>query len=118
MQHPIEELVNCTPHEITVGDTRIPASGHIARLEAIELGAYSSWFRGVPVTRVEYGRLVGLPAPVYGTRYIVSLPCALARPRPVRWLWHEPREDLLVPYLEVRDEAGQPVGCRMLAKAV
>jgi hypothetical protein len=110
-----QRLVNCTPHEVTVGNIRIPASGEVARLDAVEIVAQETEFAGVPVTAVEFGQLRGVPDPAPGVRYIVSLPCVFAKSR---WMWNPPRKDLLVPYLEVRDDSGFIVGARMLAKAV
>ena len=65
---------------------------------------------GVPVEVVRYGHTVGLPEPVPGVWLVVALPVALAlMPQ---------REDLLVPYNEVRNSAGTVIGCRALAQPV
>ena len=85
-------VVNCTPHSVAVygpdavdadgclvaGATLIasyPPSGHIARLQTSDLGPADA-IDSVPVRRQELGRLVGLPKPVPGVWYIVSLACA------------------------------------------
>lgn len=106
------EVVNLTPHEVRVirdgrDDVVYPASGDVARLGMIELGT-QDYGVGAPVELVEFNHLQQPPPRVEGTWYIVSLPCALA----------DPRGDFLVPYLEVRDDAGRIVGCRLLARPV
>lgn len=105
-------VVNLTPHEIRVirdgrEDVVYPPSGDVARLATIELGT-QDYGVGAPVELVEFHHIQQPPPRVPDTWYIVSLPCALA----------VPRGDFLVPYLEVRDDAGRIVGCRMLGRAV
>lgn len=105
-------IINLTPHDVVVhldedpmGEkVCFPASGEVARLASIELGERRD--EGVLVQDVEFGHLLKSPERVEGTRYIVSLPTALAQPRP----------DFLVPFREVRDEDGRIVGCRALAR--
>jgi hypothetical protein len=112
------KLVNLTPHTITV----FLASGvqHTIRPRPVsarcavqrvfvdevfvnEGGA--TW--SVPIYRAELGAVEGLPAPVYGVRYIVSRAVAEAA---------RDREDLLVPDDLVRDAQGTVVGCRKFAR--
>lgn len=110
----MSELVNLTPHAVRIirhgcDDVVIEPSGNVARLGTVELGSYL--IPGPDLLRVEYvefGHLVQPPPAIEGTRYIVSLPAALACPR----------GDFVVPYLEVRDDDGRIIGCRTLAKAV
>ncbi len=107
------ELVNLTPHEITIlSETgarvaSIPPSGSVARL------ARSRRARGrigdVPISEVEYGGATGVPDPMPGVRYIVSLVTALAVTS---------RDDLLAPWGEVRNKAGRILGCRGLQRVV
>jgi hypothetical protein len=106
-------IVNLTPHDIVLmkEDREVietfPASGEVLRLSTIDLG--TNIVPGVgAVEYVEFGHLNGAPPRKAGTWYVVSLPCALA--------W--PREDFLVPYMEVRDEKGRVIGCRFLARPV
>ena len=107
-------VVNLTPHAVTVLDAdggllhEYPPSGDIARLGTIELGTQHYPDVDTAVELVEFGHLVKSPPKLAGTWYIVSLPCALAYPR----------ADFLVPYLEVRDDAGRIIGCRLLARSV
>lgn len=106
-------LVNLTPHPIAIYRDRtaedgpaevIPPSGTVARIATIDLGTQNS---GVAVYElVEYGHAHDLPPKRDGVVYIVSLVVALA--------CH--RDDLLAPYLEVRNEAGTMIGCRYLQK--
>jgi hypothetical protein len=102
-------LVNLTPHPINLYGKRsveegpeevIPPSGTVARIATIELGT------GAGYELVEYGHANDLPPRVDGTHYIVSLVVALA----------VHRDDLLAPYLEVRNESGTMIGCRLLQK--
>ena len=108
-------IINLTPHDVCLIDVaedgeriereRFPASGSVARLSETvvrhEIGAH----RPIPV--VDYGRLVGLPDPDGETYYLVSLVCALAA---------KDRDDLLIAYDQVRDDAGQIVGARWLGR--
>lgn len=108
-------VINLTPHDVVVWldddpdgvKMRYPASGEVARLGTVPLGTQYYRGVGVPVELVEFHHLLK-PPPADGHWYIVSLPTALA----------SPRDDFLVPYLEVRDDDGRIVGCRMLARPV
>ncbi|MFB4265355.1 hypothetical protein [Nonomuraea sp. GTA35] len=84
----------------------IPASGTVARLATIDLG---TWYTidGIPIEGVEYGHAHDLPAKRDGVHYVVSLALALGQ---------QGRDDLLVPYSEVRNGDGTVVGCRVLAQ--
>lgn len=107
-------LVNLTPHPIAIyGPERtledgprdvIPPSGTVARLATIELGSQSGTV--YPYELVEYGHAHDLPPKADGTVYIVSLVVALA----------VHRDDLLAPFIEVRNGDGTMVGCRFLQK--
>ncbi|MFF6829653.1 hypothetical protein [Streptomyces longwoodensis] len=79
-----------------------------ARLGVVPL--ITEYRDGIPVELVQYGTAVGLPRRAEGVSYIVSLALALAlAPR---------RDDLLVPYREVRNASGTVIGCRQLAQPV
>ena len=79
-----------------------------ARLGMTELGTEVR--DGLPVELVDYGGAIGMPPPREGVSCVVSLPLALAlAPR---------RDDLLVPYREVRNASGTVIGCRQLAQPV
>lgn len=119
MTHP--KIVNLTPHVIRIYRPEtpdriddiadglahvIPASGTVARLATIDLGTWQ-WIDGIPIEGVEYGHAHDLPPKRDGVHYVVSLALALGQ---------QGREDLLVPYSEVRNGDGTVVGCRVLAR--
>lgn len=109
-------LVNLTPHPIAIyGPDRsvddgpqevIPPSGTVVRIATIDLGTNLSNQSGRAYELVEYGHAHDLPAREPGTDYIVSLVVALA----------VHRDDLLAPYVEVRNDEGTMVGCRFLQR--
>lgn len=127
-------VTNLTPHPIRVYGFHVPdrfepgeheplhvfePSGTAARIGEIELGTQT--LRGVPATVefVEFRHANGLPAKYENWDantdwYIVSLALALslAGDKP----WH--RNDLLVPFREVRNGEGTVIGCRSLALPV
>jgi len=109
------ELVNLTPHPVTVFDTEgktpivtLPSSGMVRVPETVRI-----LFEGdgdVPLVKIERDphRLEGLPTPTPGTYYIVSdmayqAATALGR------------QDLLRTGPAVRDSSGNIIGCKGLA---
>lgn len=105
----IMEIKNCTPHEINVvredGTVlSIPASGIIPRCSQSEEKIMS--LEGIAITRQTFGDAVNLPPETPGVFLVVSRMVAAAVPG---------RKDLLVPGPLVRDENGQPCGCRGLS---
>lgn len=107
-------LVNLTPHPIAIYGNQtvedgprevIPPSGTVARVATIELGSQVG--RSAAYELVEYGHIHDLPQPAPDIDYVVSLVVALAA---------RGRDDLLAPYLEVRNEQGTMIGCRYLQK--
>jgi hypothetical protein len=107
------QLINLTPHEITIirGDNKIvvPPSGVVARVATTRRVVATIEVDGIsiPVNRVEFGQAENLPEPQPGTWYIVSAIVAQAVPV---------RDDLVVPDDTVRDEQGRIVGARALAR--
>ncbi|HEY5396211.1 MAG TPA: hypothetical protein VIL16_12520 [Trebonia sp.] len=108
-------LVNLTLYPVAIYGNRpvedgpgevIPPSGKVARVATIELGTGLSNHSGRSYELVEYGHVHDLPQPEPGTDYIVSLVVALA--------CH--RDDLLAPFVEVRNEQGTMIGCRYLQR--
>jgi hypothetical protein len=96
-------FINLTPHainEMATGTTFAP-SGTVARVNQTLTPAGD--VAGVPTFRRDFGEVVDLPAPQPGTVYIVSALVADACPD---------RGDLVSPGELVRNDAGQPVGCR------
>lgn len=110
----VTTYVNLTPHRVVVysGNTviaDIPTSGTIARLaERVEVEGrgLNTW------TTVRLDDAEGLPAPENGVVYVVSMPLAMGL------LASGPRDDVVYPYGQVRDEAGRIVGCRGFARIV
>ena len=130
-------ITNLTPHPIRIYGWDVPdrfnvgeyeptqvfePSGTVARIGEIELGGEGQ-LRGCDtrVELIEYRHINGIP-PKYenwdtnSTWYVVSLPVALACGNPddnVNF-----RNDLLVPFREVRNPEGIVIGCRSLALPV
>ena len=107
------EIVNCTPHiiNIIVGDKVIDLapSGVIPRVSVKSELSESILISGteVPVYQDTYGELNGLPEQQVGVYLVVSRLVAAAA---------KGRNDLLVPGSLVRNEQGQPIGCKGLAR--
>ncbi|KAB1146840.1 hypothetical protein F7R91_14790 [Streptomyces luteolifulvus] len=114
-------ILNLTPHPIRLYSNDredgiddldlhlrevIPPEPKPARLATIELGTQAD---GIEL--VEYGHAHDLPPMRQDVRLVVSLVVALS-------LVTRGRDDLLVPYREVRNSAGTVIGCRQLAQPV
>ena len=108
-------IVNLSPHEVNVvteaGVTSIPPSGDVARVAISREEVEPIIVDGaeIPVNRVSYGELEGLPAPREGTYYIVSSIVAMSARAPAR-------TDILVPDDFIHDNEGKIVGCRAFAR--
>jgi hypothetical protein len=104
-------FVNLTPHPVTLFDYRdevvltIPASGTAARLAETPVDD------GQCRTVVSLGEPIGLPDPVDGTTYIVSMPLLMGMAAA-----GIDRPDCRYPYGQVRDVGGRIMGCRSLAR--
>jgi hypothetical protein len=108
------QIINLTPHAITIHDITIQPSGTIARAgEWVEPAAPISLDDGrvISTSWVTYTRLEDLPAPTPDTYYVVSLVVAQAAAAT-----HRSTADLLTPGEQVRDAGGRVVGCRSLAR--
>jgi len=103
------KMINLTPHPIVIingGETvTLPPSGMVARVTECEREI--NQINGVPVVKIEYGNVTGLPEPAADTIYIVSAMVAQA----------VNRIDLFYPARLVRDDAGRIIGCGALAAA-
>lgn len=105
-------FINLTPHTINIVDSNgnrvldVPVSGEVARCSQHEQQVAE--IDGVTITRQYFGEVEGLPEAKDGTFYIVS--------RMVAESVGLSRTDLLVPGPLVRNEAGQPIGCRGLSR--
>lgn len=102
-------LVNLCPNSINlyingVLNSTIMPSGKIARCEQKQ--EYVETWLGIPITRQNFGKVTGLPAPKEGTRYIVSFRVAEACPD---------RKDLVIPGPDVLDDNGKVIGCHGLS---
>jgi len=113
------ELINLTPHAVTVVDgdnnviASIPSSG-VARASQQDVPAGSIEFDGasIPVVKTEFGG-VELPELAEGVVYIVSMITVQAAKAVGRSV-----EDLLFPSgIPIRDANGQIIGVRALARA-
>lgn len=94
-------FVNLTPHIISVVDVvAIAPSGVVARVTSTTkvVGVINN----VTISRVEFGEVIGLPAPEDGKVFIVSMLVRTAVPS---------RTDVVSPGNLVRDSAGNPIGC-------
>lgn len=107
-------LVNLTPHTLNIiradgSVLNLPPSGRVARVECFEAQADMGPIDGVAITVTAYGSVQGLPEPGEepGAVYVTS--------RLVRNAVHPQRYDVLAPGLLVRDDKGQPVGCKGLS---
>ena len=105
------EIVDLTPHEITVYDAAgesvlqvIPSSG-MAR--AAQTREPLDDINGIPVSKTGYGAVEGLPDQRDGVVYIVSVLTAQAAPD---------RKDLYITDDLVRDDTGRILGCKVLAQ--
>lgn len=119
------KLVNMTPHPVRVYGAGTPdrvedpdngvvmtlePSGKLARLSESVLGedtVLTDEGLKIPVSVVSYAEVEGLPEPQEGVAYVVPVMTALAAAG---------REDLLVPYEQVRNAEGTVVGCRRLGR--
>jgi hypothetical protein len=121
----IANLVNLTPHEVTiVGEDggvllRIPPSGLIARVreEQTPAGEVTVLPGGpltggveVPLIRRTWGPIEGLPEPQFRTLFITSSLVAQAA-------WAMGRRDVVAPGELVRDAEGRVIGCKNLCVA-
>lgn len=100
-------LVNLTPHPLTVAGRTIAPSGTVAR--AAVTYADAGDLDGIPVVAAQYGDVVDLPDATDGTVYIVS--------GLVRSALGDTRPDVVAPDTgptAVRDDAGRIVGVTRL----
>lgn len=104
-------LVNLTPHEITVitddgKEIKIPPSGRIARI--LTKDEKVGEVNGISMYETKLVEVQDLPEPMPNTLFIVSVVVA----EKVR------RSDVLAPYSLVRDENGTVKGCRGLCRII
>lgn len=122
------QLVNLTPHPLRIYSVDTPdridnldqgllttllPSGRTARIAENDLGTHEHVSHDgvlVPIELIEYSSIYGVPKPEDGVYLIVPLVTALAL-----IAQKQGRNDLLVPYEQVRNMEGAVVGCRLLA---
>lgn len=103
-------IKNLTPHTINIhtpnGIVTVSPSGTVARVatESVPAGE----IEGIPLYSIQYGAAEDLPMPTLGTIFVVSGMVASA----------SPREDVFSPGELIRDENGQPVGCKGLKRSL
>lgn len=100
-------IQNCTPHIINVvrKDGTIinfPPSGIVPRVSSSTVEVFD--LDGIAVVQTEFGEVVDLPPARDGVWLVVSRIVLNAAPKY--------RDDLLSPGELVRDENGQPKGCK------
>lgn len=106
-------IVNLTPHTINIinGDKNvaIAPSGNIARVASSteQVGEVEVAGMIIPVTVSKFGDVVGLPEPTEGTIFVVSGMVA----------GQVSREDVFSPGEQVRNDAGQVIGCKTLSRS-
>jgi hypothetical protein len=106
------QIVNLTPHTVTIRGLRFPPSGTIARcVEVIEDRGYISVGGfSVPIIAKRFGQVEGLPDPEPGVLYITSALTAQVA-------WAAGRTDVACPGDPVRDDEGRIVGAKALCIA-
>ena len=103
-------IINCTPHSISShhkdGVLEIAPSGIVPRVGVSKEDAGDIRFNGltVPAYRTTMGEVTGLPEPEPGSIFVVSALVANAAKR----------MDVMSPGELIRDEKGQPIGCKGL----
>jgi hypothetical protein len=106
-------VVNCTPHDVNLvtenGNITFPKSGIIPRLTESQQKINSVTVNGIEIDIMKKSFLEpeGLPEPKEGTIYIVSALVAGAI---------KDRDDLVIPNDTIRDDKGNIVGCKNLAR--
>lgn len=101
-------VLNLTPHALNVHDlngsvTTFPPSGTVARCSSTTTQVGEA--NGFPLFSTTFGEVVGLPDPQDNVLLVVSALVRQAVPN---------RKDVASPGELVRDEAGNPVGCKGL----
>jgi len=107
------KVVNCTPHDVNLitenGSITFPRSGIIPRLTEQQNKINSVNNNGIEIDIMSKSFLEpeGLPEPKENTIFIVSALVAGAVKN---------RDDLVIPNDIIRDDKGNIIGCRNLAK--
>lgn len=103
------KIVNRTGHNVVVIDSDGDLQAvHYPEGDPIRIDTRIDHDDGSEIVDVRYGS-ANLPPEEEGTVYIVSLAVALSELE---------RDDLVVPYEQVRSDDGNVIGCRRLARPV
>jgi hypothetical protein len=99
-------IINLTPHTINIISSNAPLSIPSTGLARVAVTNYVTGdVNGITLYGQQYGEVEGLPEPAEDTLYVVSAIVRAAVPD---------RLDVASPGELVRNEAGQPIGCRGL----
>jgi hypothetical protein len=99
------KIINLTPHTLNIiGYGEIVSSG-IARANVVSMQIDT--INGIPVYSSKYGEVEGLPSPEKDTIYVVSALTAQSC---------KDRNDIYITNEAIRNESGQVIGCKSLAK--
>ena len=107
-------IINLTPHCINIMDIE---GNEVMKFESMGIARADSFetvvddLNGIPVVEMSYGNPIGLPDPVDGTAYIVSMLTIQAAIQVGRTT-----ADLYTTADLVRNEKGQIIGCRKLSR--
>ena len=101
-------LVNLTSHVLNIiienTTVNLETSGTVARVATKEETVGS--VEGIPIVKTSFGEVEGIPMEEEGTFYVVSRLVLTA----------SERKDLLAPGQLVRNQEGQPIGCKGLSR--
>jgi hypothetical protein len=108
----VREIVNLTPHPITISGVTIQPSGQVARVAEVSepWGTIEYGSLRIPVIVKRFGQVEGLPEPREGVIYITSALTAQAA-------WAAGRTDVYCPGDLLRDEQGRVIGAASLCAA-
>lgn len=107
----MRKLKNYTPHKVLTyrpddgPSLTLPQSGNVRLIEEFVSGGTLP--NGLPLTLLRYGKADGLPEPSDGIVYVVSQLVVNAYPQ---------RDDLVFPAGLVRNDNGDIIGFRLLAR--
>lgn len=107
-------IVNLTPHTINIYDVD---GNEVSKFESMGIARADSsetvvdYINDIPVVEMTYGAPIGLPDPIEGTVYIVSMLTIQAAIQVGRTT-----SDMYTTADLVRNDKGQIIGCRKLSR--
>lgn len=105
----MKTIVNATPHAINVVNEKMEVVASFEPTISVRVASTTltiGIINGIPLDTTAFGEVEGLPQYQEGVYYIVSRLVKTALPE---------RPDLLCPGQQVRNEAGQVIGCKSLS---